>query len=128
MCRFSIGVELLDRSRPPVARMALREVNHRSGTAGGGRTSCHGARGRLRCILAQHRAQAVGLGCVDRECLRQQLRVEFFGRWGDGGLGVAGVSVAADEVVDAELPCLVADPVEDDPGDGEWDGRGGGHR
>ena len=27
---------------------------------------------------------------------------------GDGGLGVAGVSVAADEVVDAELPCLVA--------------------
>lgn len=59
--------------------MALREVNHGSGTAGGGRTSCHGARGRLRCILAQHRAQAVGLVCVDRECLRQQLRVEFFG-------------------------------------------------
>ena len=38
---------------------------------------------------------------------------------------MAGVSVAADEVVDAALPCLVADPVEDDPGDGEWDGRAG---
>jgi hypothetical protein len=38
-------------------------------------------------------------------------------------LGVAGVSVAADEVVDAALPCLVADPFEDDPGEGEWDGR-----
>jgi hypothetical protein len=28
---------------------------------------------------------------------------------------VAGVSVAADEVIDAELPCRVADPMEDDP-------------
>jgi hypothetical protein len=48
--------------------------------------------------------------------------------WGDVGLGVAGVSVAADEVIDAELSCLVADPMEDDPVEGEWGGSGGGHR
>jgi hypothetical protein len=33
------------------------------------------------------------------------------------------VSVAADEVIDAELPCLVVDPMEDDPVEDEWDGR-----